>query len=400
MTMEEVYVPGQAIPSSQPGPSGTRPGFPGTIKPRKGPGGRRPEPKKAANDELPPAANDEDYLEEVKVTGKSYARWLDAFSKAFRRGWPGFDSVLTPAQLAELYQEQLNELTEQDAKTQPEIEEAIQNGDPLEEVFVTAPAPQELPISQPASVPDYYTKPPIEEIVIKAKKIKHGAAHTVEIGWPELELFFNHYWTPPVRQGWDHGYKPGKNLPEPRPQIAPKKPPKVNPDSNPDDTPLGDLAGNPYISVGIALSLKPQQGIQIRTVKKLEPAARREENKVRRDRKEQHAARRYRAVLRVFNMTFGTATEVLDFWNIIADNITVGGKLLSQWKDPIAALKWAAESGQWDVDMDQALIDLLQNQTQDKMIGRAAQLQRQALNEMGYYGPNAGSYLPDYEGTP
>ena len=97
MTIEEVYVPGQALPSSTPGPNGTRPGFPGTIKPRKGPGGRRPVPKgrnkPAANDELPPAANDDDYLlEEVKVTGKNYARWL----KAFGRGWPADQLMLDP----------------------------------------------------------------------------------------------------------------------------------------------------------------------------------------------------------------------------------------------------------------------------------------------------------------
>lgn len=358
----------------------------------------------AANQPLPDAANDP-VLEEVKVTGKNWAKYIK-WLRAWGRGWPGFGSIPSQEFIEQLYQDAVNELTEQDAQTQPEIEEAIQNGDPLEEVFVTAeklqpPTVQPGPAADPAVQGDPWSSaPPMEEIVVTAKNLKHGAAQTIQLGWSDLELFFNHYWQPAVSRPIDPGYRPPNELPEPLPQIAPKKPPKVNPDTNPDDNPLGDLSGNPYISVGIALNLSPGTGIQIRTVKKLEPAARREENKVRKDRKEQQASRRYRALLRVFNMTFGSATEVLDLWNVIADNIYINGIPLSQIRDPLAALKRAAENGQWDVDMDQALMDLLVNQAQDYMIGRSASLGREALNDMGYYGPNPGSYDSHIGGTP
>ena len=350
----------------------------------------------AANDPLPEAANDP-LLEEVKVTGKNWAKYI-AWLRVWGRGWPGFGSMPSQEFIDKLYQDAVNELTEEDAKTQPEIEEAIENDDPLEEVFVTA---EKLPetTAQPSPAADpviqgdpWAAAPPLEEVKVTAKNLKHGAAQTIQLGWSDLELFFNHYWQPAHNRPIDPGYRPPNEEPEPLPEIAPKKPPKVNPDSNPDDNPLSDLAGNPYISVGIALTLSPGTGIQIRTVKRLEPSGRREENRVRKDRKEQKAGRRYRALLRIFNMTFGTATEVLDFWNVLADNITINGTPLSQMRDPIAALKRAAENGQWDVDMDQALVDLLFNEIQDRMIGRSSQLGREALNEMGYYGPNPGSY--------
>lgn len=375
-------VPGTSRDPGRPGSNST-----GTVE-----GGERP----AANDPLPEAANDP-LLEEVKVTGKNWAKYT-TWLRTFGRGWPGFGSIPSQEFIDKLYQDAVNELTEQDAQTQSEIEEAIQNDDPLEEVFVSA---KKLPVQAADVAADIYqglqgdpwaSAPPMEEITVRAKNLKHGAAQTIQIGWSDLELFFNHYWQPGRPRRIDPGYRPPNELPEPLPELAPRQPPKVNPDTNPDDTPLGDLSGNPYISVGIALTLSPGTGIQIRTVKKLEPAARREENKVRRDRKEQHASRRYRALLRVFNMTFGTATEVLDFWNILADNITINGIPLSQIRDPLAALKRAAENGQWDIDMDQALMDLLFNQVQDNMIGRSSRLGREALNQMGYYGPNPGSY--------
>ena len=354
---------------------------------------------------LPDAANDP--IEEVKVTGKNWAK----YAKWLARMDPRLRAALTIYDLGRMYQESLNELTERDVNGQTEIEEAMAyDDDPLEEVYVTAPAPEGLPpdgiFSETARgrvLSRGWTKihapPPIPEILVKAQNLKRGKANTIELPWQTIELFFQHYWKPAHRQAWDQGYRPTKHdSPEPRPEKAPLKPPKVNPDTNPDDTPLGALKGNPEISLGITVKLDPQRGLKIRTQKNLNPR-KQEENTVRKDRKEQHAARRYRAILRVFNMTFGTATEVLDVWNIIADNMTVKGRQLSSFKDPVAALRYAAKTGDFDIDMDQALLDLLANHIQDQMIGKASQMQRQALNEMGYYGPNAGSYDSHLGGT-
>ena len=226
----------------------------------------------------------------------------------------------------------------------------------------------------------------LEHVTVTAKRTRN--AHIKEINFP-WELIQNM----PINRPWEiylPGYKPfPESLPEPFPQPAPKKPPRQNPDTDPANLELPGSA--PYIQGKIELSIDPQLGLQLKIAR--QPARNREENKLRRDRKDEKASRSYRTVLYFVNKTYGELTELQDLYQAITQNIFVDGKPLYTYSDPASALLNASD---WSVNWQQMAIDLAAMEAQDRAIGKSSQKVRQALNEMGYYGPNPGSYMPNY----
>jgi hypothetical protein len=55
----------------------------------------------------------------------------------------------------------------------------------------------------------------------------------------------------------------------------------------------------------------------------------------------------------------------------------------------------ALRADEFTVDWEQMAIDYALMEATDAAIGKMSKTQRDVLNEMGYYGPNIGSYLPD-----
>jgi hypothetical protein len=150
----------------------------------------------------------------------------------------------------------------------------------------------------------------------------------------------------------------------------------------------------------IDLKITPR-GLRLRSrVKPRLAKRRREENKRRKDSKETSASAKYRRILRLVNKTFGEATEMADLYEVIAWNITIAGRPLATYADPAQALAYAAETGDWDADFEQMAADYAMMELTDRAIGSVMRSHRQTLNELGYYGPNLGSYVPDVPGGP
>ncbi|NBT30131.1 MAG: hypothetical protein EBT18_11760, partial [Gammaproteobacteria bacterium] len=101
-----------------------------------------------------------------------------------------------------------------------------------------------------------------------------------------------------------------------------------------------------------------------------------------------------RRALLFVNRTLGEATELMDLWQVVGQNIYVRGKRLTDYDDPSAVLL-NANPAAITVDFEQMLIDYAAMEAMDRGIGKLQKGQRQALNDLGYWGPNIGSYLPD-----
>ena len=185
------------------------------------------------------------------------------------------------------------------------------------------------------------------------------------------------------------GYKPfPESLPEELPVRAPDQPPKVNPDTDPAND---QLPGNaPFIQGKIELTLDPNRGLQLKIAR--QPARNLEENRLRQDKKDEKAQRTYRTILYFVNKTYGEWTELQDLYQAITQNIYVDGRPLHTYKDPLAALK---NADHWSVDWEQMALDYAAMEAQDRAIGKASKRGREALNDMNYWGPNPGSYVPD-----
>jgi len=395
--LEEVYVPG-----TRPRPDKLLP-YLDDLRPGTGPVPNS-WPIMPANEPLPPPANDELPIEEVKVTGKNLKRLLSLLRWGLR-GWPGFDSTMSNEELLRLYQLGVNLQTEQDLETQEELDENL-DPDVLDEStenelnrrpgqFKPGLGDFGFSAQDAAELQKLIKLLRLEEVVVTAKRIKHGTQSTLVVPWNTAELFFNHYWTNPSAFPIDPGYRPfPESPPEVAPEIAPLRPPRQNPTTDPDRSTLQTPAGSPYVSGNIALTLDPNIGLQLKIARKPDQA-RYEENIPRRDRKYGKAVRLYRSLLRVHTTTFGTYTEILDFMDVLMNNLTVDGKYLWKYDNPYQMLLYAIRTGNWDINWQAFAMDYAANQAQDFYIGFAAGSARQALNEMGYWGPNPGSYLPD-----
>jgi hypothetical protein len=407
--MEEVYVPGQRPPGSQPGqipPGSTRPGIPGTIKPKKGPGGRRPEPKgKNIPEKSPGPFKEKGPLdpkprEEVIVRGKDLSR--ATIWRLFQLGFRGLLGGMQAPWTQQLTEQQVLELLGESPETGPGLNEAItdqirqdlENYDALEAVVEAAPTQETAKMDTQI---EYYESTPLEEITVYAPRISNSgtAIREIEYGWDFIR-------ENPISPGHWINQRPWKT---PDRQI--ETPPRFDkrPVGNPyKDADLGQFY-DPYpglkprtaqnIQGSIDLKITPR-GLRLRSrVKPRLAKRRREENTRRKDSKETGASAKYRRILRFVNKTFGEATEMADMWDAIAWNVTVNGKPLASYADPVQALQYAAESGNWEADFEQMATDIAFQELMDSIIGKTARTGRNALNEMNYYGPNPGSYVPD-----
>ena len=367
----------------------------------------------AANEPLPEAANDADYLEEIKVTAKKpvdVAALAQALLALFKKG--GIGGMIYyefPPWLQEALQQEVNEQTQENADLDDEVQDALltpgQNS-VLDEIYVTAPAPEGLPpdgffvetpglptVNKVGPYWDAYRErlARMEHVTVTAKRTKTQHIQEITFPWQTIEAL-------PVYKPYPipnfPGYKPfPESLPEPYPQPAPKKPPGVNPDTDPANRELPGKA--PYIQGSIQMTIDPSLGLRLRIAR--QPARNREENRVRRDRKEERASRAYRTILFFVNKTYGELTELADLWQAIAQNIFVDGKPLYTYSNPAQALLNADD---WSVNWMQMAVDYAAMEAQDRAIGKSSQKLREALNDMGYYGPNPGSYMPNLPPPP
>lgn len=356
----------------------------------------------AANEPLPPAANDPGPLEEIRVTGQSpvdpadLARFL---LNLLRRGGMGYLGVQDlPPWLEQALQESVNEITEETLKDDDEVQDALitPGANPaLEEVFVY---PEPGTVGQPArnlfpgkvspidpqrlmSIQDYFR----EHVVVTAKRLPNQHVKEITFPWELIEAVPVHRPYPV----YTPGYKPfPESLPEELPVRAPDRPPRTNPDTDPAND---QLPGNaPFIQGKIELTLDPNLGLRLKIAR--QPARNLEENRLRQDKKDQKAQRTYRTILYFVNKTYGELTELQDLYQVITQNIFVDGRPLYTYKNPWEALKNADD---WTVDWEQMALDYAAMEAQDRAIGKASKNVREVLNEIGYYGPNPGSYIPE-----
>ena len=372
----------------------------------------------AANEPLPDAANDELPLEEVKVTGKNLQRFMRLL-RITLRGWPGYGSALTDAELLELYQEAVNEQTEQSAAEQPDVEEGLDpdliEELPLEEVIVTANELNRRPGQFRPGLGDFGYGSDLakelqrqvkllrmEEVVVTAKKTNKKSISEAIVPMSVVELFFQHYWLQPHVAPLDYGYRPNiETLPEGNPVREPNKAPHPSqqPDADPDDSTIRDLPGLPEVQGSVTVSIDPNVGLQLKIQRALRPQ-RQEENKPRKDKKYGKAVRMYRSILRLHTTTFGTYSEIMDFMDVLMNNVVVDGKYLWKHDNPYQALLRGLKTGKWDIDWEGFAVDFAANQAQDMAIGKSSAKVREALNDMGYWGPDPGSYTPNFGGGP
>ena len=82
----------------------------------------------------------------------------------------------------------------------------------------------------------------------------------------------------------------------------------------------------------------------------------------------------------MINKTYGRYSEIKDFWDILMDNLTIGGKDANTMslRQIIDALKNGLEP---ELDLDQFMQDLLLEEIMDMMIGQLSQAEKNWLLE-------------------
>lgn len=205
------------------------------------------------------------------------------------------------------------------------------------------------------------------------------------------------------------------------PQVRPEEVP--NPSTRPQTSQKTETAidrfinkvGQPLHSVDITLSFEPDIRNRPAIKVKVEPYKRDigEENKKRKDKEKKKkptvTRRLYRKLLRIVNVTFGTATEILDFITALQDNIYIPKGTLLTDKDgylrkTATELPMSAYSVDMQrqfvqqvidrdthistvkIDMEGAMTQFAMNQVQDAVIGKISQKYAGALNDMGIIG--------------
>ena len=114
------------------------------------------------------------------------------------------------------------------------------------------------------------------------------------------------------------------------------------------------------------------------------------ENKRRKDRKEGKGRLAYRMALRFVTKTFGTATELADFYEILMNNLYFDGVSLGDMslQEQANIFEWYLDNPQlFDarmyMDFDQFVVDFAVNQAMDAVIGKVSQKATGARIEMG-----------------
>jgi hypothetical protein len=112
---------------------------------------------------------------------------------------------------------------------------------------------------------------------------------------------------------------------------------------------------------------------------------RREENKLRKDRKTREASRIIRATYAVVSATYGAYSEVKDLAEVIAWNTYIDGKPLAQHRDISLALERALTNpASFVVDYQGLALDYGMMQFEDFMIGYAMSFYGRQASETGW----------------
>lgn len=418
MTMEEVIVPGQAPKGPPPpGPGTTRPGIPGTIRPRKGPGGRRPTPKgKKSEEPIDPFKDPENpyppEMEEVHVYGKYPILGPADFLGGGHGIGPYWGEVIDRFVIpwinkyfeeeVDAVNEALTEIFKDEAKTALEVYDSYTdmalNG--TNGLSPDALLPEITVPDRPTYATDIHNAGLMEHVHVTAPRISTSGTIITDISFG-LDWVTNFAFRPmgvlPRRALSGDAFK--QETPSVRPYGRPDIGPKVNP--MPEIVPDKDYVPDYDGSVGV--DFKPDKGLSFNLRLTPRTSTRRpsQENKQRKDKKHHKAARTYRSVLIMVTRTYGTYTELRDLYEAFAWNVKVDGKFLVHHSDPIAALLagFTGES-EMTINWQGMAVDMALMQGMDRFIGQTARIGRRALNNLNYWGPNPGSYTPDYPEEP
>lgn len=342
----------------------------------------------------PDAANDPNYLEEVEVRERRLPdinlRQIMALLRRSPWGRLGAlgDQTL-PRWVQEAIKEAEKEATEDVMAENDLVQDALLDPAPspvLPEVKIfgkVTPKPQ----VSPGALFDFakrwhgdpWASPSAEEITVYGKRTRTGAhVQVINFPWELISILPVH----PPRPVNDPDYLPfPESLPEPKPAPAPKKPPKTEPDAEPSPDNLPGKA--PFMEGVITFQINPNTGIRVSI--KRNPARNREENKLRRDRKDETAAKAYRRILYVVNTTYGSLDELQELWQALAQNIEINGTPLYNLSNPAERLWAGMKHGTIDVDFIGMVQDLAYNQMQDKMFGKLGQMSGEAQQGLGLH---------------
>ena len=153
----------------------------------------------------------------------------------------------------------------------------------------------------------------------------------------------------------------------------------------------------------------PGAGIEFDVRSVARPAARPEENRLRRDKKEADLTL-YRNGLRLIGATYGRVSETLDFWEILTDNLylqpgvaitstkgeirvlppdqfTRVSDLSPEWENGVLMMLMTGEMDivELQVDWEQFTKDLVMNEAMDRVIGFIGEANASLDIEQGRY---------------
>ena len=288
-------------------------------------------------------------------------------------------------QMEQLENEQLNQDAEAYAEEQDAWQQGIPSTQPMEEIIIRAPKkgtdtavgryfyPGQTTLltqQQLMRIQDYFR----EHVTVTAKRLHTGAiTREIEYDWDFIKNITPRPWTHIV---------PNREAPpkiDQRPVGDPRK------DYRPIEDPFPGVHPDYIRNISGRLDLRlSNTGLRLSMRSNVNPRRSvRERTKRRRDRKYRGSAKIYRRILRLVNTTYGTVDELYDVYTSLAWNMTIDGKLLVHYENPVQALLYAWRTGRWDVDWPEFIADFLYMQWQDQMFGMLGQLSGSAQAGLG-----------------
>ena len=228
----------------------------------------------------------------------------------------------------------------------------------------------------------------MEHVLVIADRVYgNSVTRTFTMDWAQAAAAYNRYAAPHVRSG-----AAAMTMAGPTPYVETKTGAMPANLVEAWETPLPnayvDMMEGSFSFTATADGFKAGSTVNIPTAEGLK-----DENKSRKDQKQGNAATLYRSILWAISRTYGAYTEIEEFLMAILDNIWVGTRRLTDY--PWQMWGKILNFGDWRLDWEKAARQIAYLELEDRVFGKTAKAQREALNAMGYWGPNAGSYLPN-----
>ncbi len=183
--------------------------------------------------------------------------------------------------------------------------------------------------------------------------------------------------SPPVADPLAPPFDPQKDgYPEPDPGPNPSPDPSTTPDRE------GQPSFAPDYDASLSLRVDGQGRIRFRVQRKIRPQRRFKPRRKYRHDKKTKDVQFYRAGLKLINKTYGELDELMDWYDIILDNVSVGGVKAS---DSPEVLLYITENGFDDtvrIDWEAMVFDWALNNATETLIARMQQLKANAMIDM------------------